>query len=362
VNQELGAEEMNLLHWVALAAVTSVALAQQEKPVEGPRHWNELGLAAVDRGDTAEAERLFRQAIDGWLSMGPQFDAHRGTGLVNLGQALCSKGDRHEGAVAFEEALGLYRKTIGVENELALAAANLLASARLMLGESAKAEVLLSEIVVIERAKFPKSVQLARTLAGFTIMYTNRGRPDLGIPMIDEALRIAIAADGEINPDVALEYTVAAEAHRVAKHYDQALPLYRKARFIYSKFLDPEHPRIASILGQEGLILMMDNKLALADKNMTQALEIVRKRCPGCIIEQWVAESNLGMLRYKQKRYAEADQLLSHALDLQERDSPRPGPDLVSTIQALAMVRQKLNRPEDATRLNQRATMLMSLR
>src|SRR5262249_46127511 len=138
---------------------------------------------------------LYQKAIEGWRSLGPEFDVHRATTLVNRGQALCTMGDRHQGAESFEEAVAIYRRTIGIQNERVLAAINLLASSRLMLGESAKAEVLLNEALPIERAKFPKSIQLARTLAGFAIMHTNHGRPDLAIPFVNEALEIGVAAE-----------------------------------------------------------------------------------------------------------------------------------------------------------------------
>ena len=344
--------------WLVFLAVTAVTHAQQD----GPAEWNAKGLAASEHSEFAEAERLYLKAIDGWRSRGVEFDAHRATALVNLGQTKCAQGDRHKGAEAFAESVALYRKTLGLENERTLTAINLHAASLLMLGEAARGEALLNEILPVERRLFPASLQLARTLAAFAILNTNRGHPDAAIPLVEESLRLAIAAEGEISVDVALDYTVAAEAHRVARQNDRALPLYRKARYIYEKILDPEHPRVASILGQEGLILMQEGKLALAEQSMTRAIEVIAKRCPGCTIEQWVAESNLGMLRFKQKRYAEADALLSHSLALQERDTQHPGPDMASTIQALAIVRKKLNHPDDAARLNQRADMLLSLR
>ena len=346
------------LHWVLLLAACVAASAQDKTPLE----WNGMGLAASERNDFPEAERCYTKAIDAWAAMGMPFDAYRATALVNLGQTQSVRGDRHKGAKAFEQAVALYKNTFGLENERTINAINLLAATNLMLGESARAEELLNQILPIERQYFAGGLQLARTLTNLAIMYTSRRLPERAILLIDEALQIAIATEGEESPDVALDYTVAAEAHRVAGHYDRALPLYRRSRSIYEKNLGADHTRVASILGQEGLILMHDGKLALADRNMTRALEIITRQCPGCVIEQWVAEANLGMLRFKQKRYAEADSLLSHALDLQERVTLHPGADMVSTMQALAKVREKLHRPDEAARLNARANMLLTLR
>ena len=118
----------------------------------------------------------------------------------------------------------------------------------------------------------------------------------------------------------------------------------------------------ASVLSQEGLILMGEQKYALAEQQMVRCLAIVKKNCPACIYEQWVGESNLGLLRFRQKRYAEADELLSHSLALQEKNTPHPGQDMAATMQTLAATREKLRRFDEAARLHKRADMLSTYR
>ena len=79
-------------------------------------------------------------------------------------------------------------------------------------------------------------------------------------------MTIALKADGDNGLDAALAYSNVAEAHRMAGRPERALPLYKKARAIYERVLGPDHPRVASVLSQEGLILMEDGKLSLAEK------------------------------------------------------------------------------------------------
>jgi len=340
--------------WLIVISVATAAAQDSAKT------WNDRGLAAAEQGDQVEAQRSYNQAIEIWQAMGPEYEAHLATSRLNLAQSYCAQGKRREGAKTFEAALGGFRRTFGVRNEWTLTSMNLLASAYLMLGEAQRAQPLFEEALPLEREILPKNVQLARTLQGLATININAGKLDTALAQAEEALGIAIAAEGEGSMDAAMAYATTAEVHRIARRYARALPLYRKSQAIYEKTLGPEHPRVAAVLSQQGLILMADGKYALAEKDMLRSLEIVKKSCPGCSYELWVGECNLGLLRFKQKRYAEADELLSHSLEMQEKYLPNPGPDMVGTIQALAATREKLRRFDDAARLNKRASMLMS--
>jgi len=83
---------------------------------------------------------------------------------------------------------------------------------------------------------------------------------------------------------------------------------------------------------------------------------------PGCMFERAVAETNLGVLRIKQMRYQEADQLLSEVVALQGGYEGSPGQQLAATLRTLAQVREKERRLEDAAQLQKRADAIMAFR
>ena len=83
---------------------------------------------------------------------------------------------------------------------------------------------------------------------------------------------IAIKAAGEDSLDAALAYSNAGEAHRTSGHPERALPLFRKARALYERVLGPDHPRVASLLSQEGLIMMNDGFMVSQSKFFAQRL------------------------------------------------------------------------------------------
>jgi len=321
---------------------------------------NDEGNTASDVVDYAGAATKYQQAIDLWRTLGPEYKAHLAASLMNLGTVLCGEGKRTEGAKIFTEALALHRITLGVNNHRTLMNMTLLASDYLMLGELQKAETILDEALPLARVNFPNDIQLARCLEIQSGVLNRHGKLQESIAPAEEALRIATRTAGEDSLEAALAYATTAEALRSAGQGARALPLYRKAHANYERVLGPEHPRVASLWSQEGLIEMEEGKLNTAEKSMLKAIALLKKSCPECIVEMAVAQNNLGLLRLKQKRYKDADESLSQAMDLREKFSSIASPELAASIESLAFARKMEHRDADAARLSLRAQGMMA--
>ena len=344
-----------------IGLLTAIGAAAQT-PQEMAKNLNNQASQAAELGNYAEAERLYGEAIEIWRSLGPAYEAHTAGTLVNLAVALCGDGQRPAASKLFQEALALHRHSLGARHLRTVTNMNEMATNYLMTGDPDRAEALYREALPIERELYPRDIQTARTLQGLSYGLVRRGLGQEALPLADEALGIAIERTGENSLDAALAYSSVAEAHRVMNAGERALPLYRKARALYEKALGPDHPRVAALLSQEGLILMHDGKLALADQSMTQAVKSLKKRCPGCLPELAIAQSNLGLLRLRQKRYRDADEAFSAAVELREKFDARTGPELADVLQSLAVVREKEHLPDDAARLNSRAQTIRGYR
>ncbi|MEO8372722.1 MAG: tetratricopeptide repeat protein [Candidatus Solibacter sp.] len=350
---------MNLL---ALGLLMSLSAVGQPSAEEKAHSLNVQGNRLAEVGKYAEAQAAYRESLDIWRSMGPGYTGHIAGTLLNYGMALSGDGQRPAAAKILEEALALHRSSLGPNHHRTVSNMNLLASNYLMLGAIGKAETLLTSALRIEREFFPQDIQTARSLEGLSNLLIKENRPAEALPLAEEALTLAIKSTGEDSVDTALAYTSVAEAHRYLGASDRALPLYRKARMLYEKTLGTEHPRVATILSQEGLILMNDGKLNMAEKAMLQCLNALRKSCPACGVEIALAEHNLGLLRLKQKRYAEANEALTAAVELREKFAVQPGPELADALQSLAFAREKLKLFDDAARLNSRAQVIRNYR
>jgi tetratricopeptide (TPR) repeat protein len=322
---------------------------------------NDRGLQAAARGDQVAAEQFYRQAIQVWRAMGPDYRAHLGTTENNLGQALCAQGRRGEALPVLEDAVQLLRATAGVRHINTLIAMNYLASVQLMMGDAPHAESLFREALPVEREIYPKDAQLALTLGGLSSILGREDKTAEALPLAEEALNISLAAKGEQSLQAALAYANVASIHKRAQRYDRASPLYRKALSIYQQLLGPDHPRTASILTEIGLLEMEDGNYTLAERDMLHALQIV-SRPPGWNFERWIGETDLGILRFRQGKYNEAAQWLTHSANLQEEAGIHAGPDLALTLETLSKVRDKQRRFDDAQQLRDKAVMVSGYR
>jgi tetratricopeptide (TPR) repeat protein len=340
-----------------IAILVFIAHAAFAQP-QAARDISNQGLDAYTRRDYAAAERLDREAIAKWEVLGEAYAPHLGITRMNLGQVLSAKGHRDEALSELRQSVALLRGALGVRSMQALVAMNLLAGLDLALGDDAAASELLNEALPIARELDPEGIQSVRVLVGFAGLRIRDRRFDEAQSFADEALRIAIHADGEDGIDTALAYGTAAEVHRTAGRPERALPLYRRARAIYEKRLGPEELRVAAVLTQEAVVLIGDRQFATAERELKHSLGLLDRVCPACTVERWNAESAMGLLRTRQGKYAEADRLFSHILTLQEAAQPRPAGALAETLNSLAFVRRKERLFEDADRLTRRAATL----
>ena len=282
------------MNWLSIGLLITLSAAAASTPVEQALSLNKQGNRLAESGQYAEALPVYQRALKIWESMGPAFEGHKAGTLLNYGIALSGMGHRPEAVKALEQALALHRKTLGPNHHRTISNMNLLASNYLMLGDAGKAEDLLNTALPIEREFFPEDIQTARTLEALSNLMIKYERTREALPLAEEALTIAIKTTGEDSVDTALAYTSVAEAHRYLGAPERALPLYRRARLLYEKTLGPDHPRVATLLSQEGLILMNDGKLSMAEQAMERCLSALRKSCPDCTVEISLAENNLG--------------------------------------------------------------------
>ncbi len=325
--------------------VINIAAAQPESA----RDLNERGVAAYARGDFAAAERLYLDAIPKWQALGDGYTAHLAITRMNLGDALTAAGRRVEALAQMEDSLALYRRSLGVRDGRALDCMNALSGLELTMNDYEHARVVIEEALPIERELFPADGRLATTLTELATLRLRTGTAAQALAPAEEALALAVKTAGADSLNAALAYTVVGEVHRTANRPSRALPLYRRARAIYEKRLGAEHPRVASLLAQEGLLLAGEGKLATAAHNIERALAMLEHSCPGCAYERWTAESNLAQVRVRQGQYAAAERLLEDAVALSEKEQPQSA-EASALRQALADVRAKQQGVEMADR------------
>ena len=323
---------------------------------------HELGRAAIAHADYAQAERLFDGALTIWRSLGPQYEAHTASTLLSMGDALSQAGKWNQGITALEEALQLNRRALGPKQIRTVFNLNALCHAYQLPAQLERAEAACSEALLVERELYPDNALLGQTLLGISLLRRRQERFDEAMEAGEESLRATLRARGEATVEVAVAYENVAALHLSAGRPIRALPLFRKARFIYEKVLGPASPVVGSVISQEGLALMEDGQLRQAEITMSQAMGLLAGSGPANEYRLASAETNLGTLRLRQKKLNDAEQLLTHALAVQNRMSMPPAYNIAATMRALAQLRRIQHREDESAELMSRAAMIHSAR
>src|SRR5450759_4712820 len=101
---------MNCLTIGMLTVLTAAA----QTPAETAQSLNTQGNRVAESGNNPEAQQLYREAIQIWRSLGPEYQAHTAGTLLNLAVAMADDGQRLAAVKISEEALALHRRTLGV--------------------------------------------------------------------------------------------------------------------------------------------------------------------------------------------------------------------------------------------------------
>jgi tetratricopeptide (TPR) repeat protein len=302
---------------------------------------NQSGLELAAQREYVGAEKDYRRSAEIYRSLGEPFEAHLSIVLYNLGESLVGQGRWRESAPMFEEALVLSKRKLAPKHVRTVGILNALGNVRMMLGDEDSAEALLQEAVASGRESTPGDVQFAHALAGLSALRLRQGKPEEALPFAEEALAVTLKADPGEGIETAMMYQNVGQIHRAAMRPERALPLMRKSRSIYERAQDTADPRYASLLSQEGLALMDDGKFVQAEADMKHAIALLNE-CQGCALNLAVARNNLGLLRLRQKKYAEADDLLRKALAGEEQYNPSDAAQIGVTRDALKQVRNTL--------------------
>jgi hypothetical protein len=322
---------------------------------------HEQGRVALARADYSQAERLFGDSLAIWRNLGSPYEAHAASTLLMMGDALSYAGKWREGTNALEDALRLNRRSLGPKQIRTVYNLNSLCHAYQFVDELRRAEAACTEALEIERELYAKNVLLGQTLLGLSLLRRRQARLDEALAAGEESLRASIESRGEASVDAGAAYENIAALHLAVGHPLRAIPLFRKARFIYEQSLGAGSPLLASVISQEGLALLEDGQLRRAEINMSQAIERLIEIGPSAEYRLAVAETNLGMLRLRQKKLAESERLLVHALAIQDRLPAAASYNLAATARALAQLRKLQHRDTESAELMGRATVVRSV-
>ena len=335
----------------------AVAIRREERPVDNRRiaaALANLARALTDGGHLVSAEAYLQQSLE--LSRKGDQGSSLGTAdiLVQYAQfELTAKSDPEHARKLFEEALVIYRNTLGEQHLSVAVTLSGLASAASWMedlaaaehyerqaieifrgtvsrnypdhavalgslgyiltqeGQYAEAEQLLKEALEIERTVFGENNErLALTEAHLGELYARRGDTAQAIDATQKAVAIAkegLGADhymtGYYLNDLAVQYLRADELPAAEEAARQALA-------VYAQSLPAQHLYVGSAKQTLGEILLRRGLLGAAEVELRSSYEINRAVAGADSWRTARSAASLGWLLIKREKYAEGEPML----------------------------------------------------
>src|ERR1019366_3778706 len=100
------------MNWVLIGLLTALT-ATAQTPAETALSLNTQGNRAEASGDHSEAQRLYQESIRIFRSLGPEYEVHAASALLNFAIAMIDDGRRAAATKVLEEALAMHRHSLG---------------------------------------------------------------------------------------------------------------------------------------------------------------------------------------------------------------------------------------------------------
>jgi tetratricopeptide (TPR) repeat protein len=193
------------------------------------------GQQAVQEGNYAEAERIFKVAVQRAEEFGRE-DRRVAVSLSQLAQVYAGQGKHVEAEPVYLQALKIYQAVHG-ENHVDVAATlNNLGVLHRMYGQYAEAEPLLTRALAIkENLLGPDHPDVALSAANLGQLWVAQGQPEKAEPLYRRALAIRQRAFGASHPEVAKTLEDLANVLRKLGRNHEAVALDLQAREIRGK-------------------------------------------------------------------------------------------------------------------------------
>ncbi len=304
--------------------------------------YNNLGLAAKERGDWDAAERYYGQDLALTERLEPNTDSHAIT-LMNLGAVVWERGDLDRAEERFKESLAICE---AIDPRSIDVAANLnnLGQVAEQRGDLALAEADLRKALEIWRERTPESQDVATALLNLGLISWRRKDLDDAESLLDES-RAMLDRIAPENQTSAMIVATLGDVALDRGDLDRAETLYRQSLDIREKIM-PDSAEIAGNLINLGAIAQKRGDLEAATALYRRSLDLRQRTSPDSL---FVAASlySLGDAALEGGDLEAAESFLGRALAIRSRLTPGSAEEAV-TLHRLAQVSRRAGRTSEA--------------
>jgi serine/threonine protein kinase/Tfp pilus assembly protein PilF len=267
-----------------------------------------VGILRNRQGRIADAEELYRRALDGYAAAGMEGSMEASDALHNLGILLYENGRLDEAVPLLEECLALRRAEVGERTVPTFVTATALALARIKQTRTDEAEELLSAVLEGRREVLgethPHTIESVYNLAG---LY------------------------GELS------------------RFEDAERLYLDALDRMDSVHGPDHPKTIKVRNQIGVFYRSLGRLDEAEGFIARSLDDARNLLGDEDPLTLRVRQNFGLLRYNQQRFEDAEAIIREVVETSRRVLGPDHPATLDTTMSLLQILNGLRRADDAS-------------
>jgi CHAT domain-containing protein len=288
-------------------------------------------------GDFAQAEPLYKRALEIDKTASGEKDLSYATGLSNLAALYKDMGDYAQAEPMCKQALEIRKQVLGDRHPEYANSLNNLAALYAETGDYGKAEPLYRQALEIDKQTLgEKHRDYAKALSNLAFLYLDMGDRAKAEALSKQVLEIEKQTLGEKHPDYAYSLNVLASIYLNSGENAQAEPLFRQVLEIRKEALGEKHPDYATSLQNLALLYTYAGEYAKAEPLYRQAMEIDKQLLGDTSSEYATGLHNLALLHHDMGDYGEAIVLSKQALEIEKQTLGEKHPKYEETLDGLA--------------------------
>jgi tetratricopeptide (TPR) repeat protein len=228
------------------------------------------GQDAYDAGDYHQAETVLQNAL---VESEKKF--RRAETLDSLGRVYTSQGKFEEAEKAFQEALDLFESSLGRRHRVVAETLNNLADLR-YIWQQGEVESLYRRSLEINKDD-QLNVEVSRSLNGMALIHNDAGEVVEAEKLLTRAIQINERGERRSEPYTATTLVNLGILYTNLGRYDEAEPLFKRAEYIQTTTLRPDHPDIAVRKHAQAVMLQATGHMAEGAELAAEA-EAIREK------------------------------------------------------------------------------------
>jgi eukaryotic-like serine/threonine-protein kinase len=310
-----------------------------------------LGLALAYLNKAQEGEQISRRAVELQRRLHPGGHEDLGVALYSLGANLLTKGEAKTAVPFLEEAEVKIKQYLGEAHGYHLATLGMLGRAREQSGDAGGAESLYRQAIDIgRRVEYRYRIYLAQALGYLGVLLIKKGNYSEAESAMRESIDIYREQLGDSNYSIGVGQKELGSLYFLQGDYAKAEQEYKEGLVHLQKYLGREHPVSVSAIVGLGVTLTRAGKPQQGQIYLREALEIRKKLLPPGDVQISVTESALGECLTAQKRYREAETLLTNGYEGLKAKLGEQDQRTIEARQRLAKLYEAWHKPEMAAR------------